>query len=606
MQLVLNVFERVSEEDKLDKSILDSRPSLFVDLEDGTSVPVAPNAYAAHLLFADTISLLGGKQTPTFIKIGHLPTDSALELVESCLKNHVQLLRSHPSLLYLVKKQLYPIIQSMLNDKHMRFGVGTRLMQITQILLGGFVDDMSEECNEIWKTLTQILESNDRQSWMKCISLEVIQSLFSNGSVIINLYQQFGKDTFNSLLTATARFVGEKAHVMGHNNDMAGLGTRYIPKETATVDASSYSYVGEVAAMMGTNTANQPTILPQRQYKLNADHKITKLRMVDQRDKHDAPAISDSASLYVALLIILDVCNVFKSIQNNDSLTKEMILESWPPIIATLSQYLNGEIDDEIFVKCIKSVENMAVVSGTLGLNVPRDAFLGLLYGLSCPTMAITAIVRWNERRSDISSPSLENMPSASTPTTSTFSYPPPRLSNRNHICLGVLINLTAVLSNLLGDSWFSVLETLQNAHYVLGSHLDYEKKQKQYIPSAEQGTTAGIADNVGVNIAQNSSDARLLYDNIEEIFKHSVDFNKKSLDLFVYALCRLIVGDGVNAATKSPTSSTRTSIEAATRKSSATYPRNNESVFAISKIDVVGQLNVRRLIIDEAVSNFP
>ncbi|TIB43067.1 hypothetical protein E3P83_00970 [Wallemia ichthyophaga] len=607
MQLVSNVFERVREEDKLDKSILDSRPSLFVDLEDGTSVPVAPNAFAAHLLFADAISLLNGTKLPSYINIGRLPTDSALDLVESCLKNHIHLFKTHPSLLYLVKKQLYPIIQSMLNDKHMRFAVGIRLMQITQILVDGFLDDMVQECREIWTNLIQILESNDGQSWMKCISLEVTQSLFSNRAIVINQYQQLGKDIFNSLLTAIARFVGEKAHVMGHNSDMSGLGTRYIPKEPATVDASSYSYVGEVAAMVGTNTANQPTHFSQRQFKLSADRKI-KLRMMDQRDKHDAPAISDVSSLYVALLIILDVCNVFKTIVNSENLAKEMIVDSWPPIIATLSQYLNGEIDDDIFVKCIKSVENMAVVSGTLGLEVSRNAFLGLLYGLSCPNMAINAIVRWNERRSDIGSPSLESMSknmsigmtptTATVPTSSTFSYPPPRLSNRNHICLGVLINLTAVLSNLLGDSWFDVLETLQNAHYVLDSHLDYERKQKQYIPSAEQGTTTAIADNVAVNIAQNSSDARLLYDNIEEIFKHSVDFNERSLEIFVHALCRLSVGDGVNAAAKSPRSSTRTSIEG-NRASGGKEVRS--SVFAISKIDVVGQLNLRRLMIGDA-----
>ncbi|TIA87139.1 hypothetical protein E3P99_03361 [Wallemia hederae] len=606
MQLVLNVFERVSDEDKLDKAVLDSRPSLFVDLEDGTSVPVAPNAYAAHLLYADAITLLSEEKHPLhFIKVGELSRESALELVDSCLKNHVQLFKNHPSLLHLTKHQLYPIIRKMLNDKHIRFSIGTRLMQVTQIILGGFVEEMTAECNELWDTLTQILETTDHLSWMKCCTLELIQSLFSDGENVINVFQLFGKDSYNKLLTAIARFIGEKANVMGHNNDMAGLGTRYIPKETATVDASSYSYVGEVAAMMGNNTSSANTKqLPQRQYRLTASNKLSRLRMMDQRDKQDAPAISDTASLYIALLIILDVCNVYKSIQNNDELTKDMISESWPATIATLSQYLNGEIDDEIFVKCVKSVENMAVVSGTLELNVARDAFLGLLYGFSCPTMAITAIIRWNDRRTDGSmSPSAEHIPNSTSNAPATaYSYPPPRLSNRNHICLGVLINLTAVLSNRLGASWFEVLETLQNAHYVLHSHLDYERKQKQFIPSSEQGTTAAITDNIGVNIAQNSSDAKLLYDNIEEIFKHSVDFSKESLEEFVSALCRLSVGESVggSANTTSPSSSTRASIEV-TRKSSGTYPRHNQSAFAISKLDVVAQLNMRRLIVGEA-----
>ncbi|TIB78671.1 hypothetical protein E3Q22_02489 [Wallemia mellicola] len=598
MQLILNVFERLNDEDKLDKSTLDSRPSLFVDLEDGTSLPVAPNAFTAHMLFADTITLLEAKneQPLRFIKIGHLPTESSLELIESCLKNHVDLFKSHPSLLHLVKKQLYPIIQSMINDRYMNFGIATRVFQITRIILAGFENEMKDECKELWKTITDILESVHYKVWMKCLSLEITQSLFNNNKFVILFYQNHGKEIFINLLTAIARFVGEKAHVMGHNNDISGLGTRYIPKETTTLDASSYSYVGEVAAMMGTNTTNQANNLPQRQYKLNADERSRKLRVVDQRDKHDAPTINDSYSLHVALLIILEVCNVFKSIQDNDELIIGMINESWPPLIASLSQYLNGEIDDELFVKCIKSAENMAVVSGTLQLMAPRDAFLGMIYGLACPTLAVTAVMKWNERKSDVGSmsPSLESIPS-------TYSYPPPRLSNRNHICLGVLINLTAVLSNTLENSWFDVLETLQNAHYVLGSHLDYEMKQKQFIPSAEQGTTTAVADYVGNNIAQNSSDARVLYEGIEEIFKHSVDFNKDSLEMFVHALCRLSVGDGVTSNFKSPTSSRRTSMEAFSRKSSATYVRQNESAFAISKIDVVGQLNVERLISNQA-----
>ena len=651
MQLVLNIFDRVSEEDGQDKHFKDSKPSLFVDLEDGTSVPVGPCAFAAHYLFSD-ILVLASNQKPLnlqFIKIQSLSRISSLELIGSSLSNHQQLFKSHKSLLYLVQKKLYPLLIDLLNDKNnLNFPISIRLFQILQILANSFYIELNAECLYIWRALIDVIQFDNRL-WMKTIGLEVCQFLCNNIQIIEHIYRSYNDEIFLPFLTALNRFLSDKNSIIGTNSDMSGLGTRQLPRDlsrqSGQFDASSYSYVGEVAAMVGAATTGVNGLNSNKSPKLSVTD-VIKIKVIDQKDKSDAPLINEVYPLFVSVQVLISICeklcNVIKTKNNqtdkfklineeNDQIQtiKSMLDIGWPPILASLSRFISGEIDDELFIIGIKTAEDMAITSGLLCLTTPRDAFLGLIYRLACPTLVVTATMKWNEHQVyngreneqspiTVSSPQVETLNS---PTLPISSYPPPRLSNRNHICLGIIITLSRKLSELLNGSWYEVIETLQNASYVLKSQLEFERKQKQFIPITEQNQ-ASKTDFFGLNnntLTQNTADANVLFKAIQSVFEDSVHLEKASLEWFVYALCRLCTGDNSsikdsnnNDDQSSLSSSRRTSIEVYSpsmpsllnRRTSGGYSRFNENTFAIEKIDVVGKLNVKKLIQGEAVSD--
>ena len=104
----------------------------------------------------------------------------------------------------------------------------------------------------------------------------------------------------------------------------------------------------------------------------------------------------------------------------------------------------------------------MTNVAGMLGLTTPRDAFFASLAKFAIPSRVVSSLDTYVEP------------PTPRTPGTFsenlglTGPAQAPGLSERNMACLKVYIASSLFLAGSLGDSWFNILETLQNADYVL------------------------------------------------------------------------------------------------------------------------------------------
>lgn len=145
---------------------------------------------------------------------------------------------------------------------------------------------------------------------------------------------------------------------------------------------------------------------------------------------------------------------------------KSLISQSWPAFLAALSFIISTELSDELFVEVLASYQAMTNVSGMLGLSTPRDAFFNSLSKFAVPTTVVSSFEAW-----------VENPPVATPRSTTTaiteglgLSGPtqPPALSERNLACLKVFVGCALFLAGSLGDSWYAVLDALQNADGVL------------------------------------------------------------------------------------------------------------------------------------------
>lgn len=318
---------------------------------------------------------------------------------------------------------------------------------------------------------------------------------------------------------------------------------------------------------------------------------------IDQLDKADAPAIPESYIYLLGVQCIISLCEGFasysgpiysniaiqrpraagdsvvrappaldldtlpKSDQTNQlRIVQSIISQAWPALLAALSFIIATNISDEIFVDVLASYQAMTNVSGMLGLTTPRDAFFNSLSKFSVPIRVVSSLEAWVEH------------PPAQTPRSATAAFSeglglggptqPPGLSERNMACLKVLLGCSLFLAGSLGESWYAVLEALQNADGVLSmmtkTGVGYSSSKKGIfggggnLPSGMTGvpptmrsvsgslSSAGTGSTSTKHPLLSDLDVETMQLSIQRLFDSSKNLEDSAFKDFVNALCKL------------------------------------------------------------------
>ena len=137
----------------------------------------------------------------------------------------------------------------------------------------------------------------------------------------------------------------------------------------------------------------------------------------------------------------------------------DMIQSGWPALLAALSFLIATNLSDDLFMDVLASYQAMTNVAGMLGLATPRDTFFTSLSKFAIPTRVVTALENYAEPQTPRTAGTLSENLGLTGPAQ------PPGLSERNMACLKVFISSGLFLAGSLGDSWFNILETLQNLY---------------------------------------------------------------------------------------------------------------------------------------------
>ena len=144
-------------------------------------------------------------------------------------------------------------------------------------------------------------------------------------------------------------------------------------------------------------------------------------------------------------------------------IVRAMVDNGWPALLAALSFIISTNLSDELFVDVLTSYQAMTNVAGMLALTTPRDAFLTGLAKFAIPSRVVASLESYIEPHTPRSGGG-----SLSENLGLTSPVQPPGLSERNLVCLKVLVASALFLAGSLGESWYGVMEALQNADYVL------------------------------------------------------------------------------------------------------------------------------------------
>lgn len=300
-----------------------------------------------------------------------------------------------------------------------------------------------------------------------------------------------------------------------------------------------------------------------------------------------------------------------------------MIDECWPAILATCSTFLNAALDSEYYHSLVRAFQKFAHVAGLLQLNTPRDAFLTTLGKASVPPNVFTACLNKGAARpvtptnpdesvggilsnargllsresvaSQSSQPSEKGRQGSVDPTTGA-------LNTRNLLCLRALLNLGIALGPSLGKSWSIILETLQQADFVLFS----SGKAPGKIPTAVKGQDSQAENEANALMSNFNSEIRAVEVAASRLVESTVDFPNKSFVEVVQAICNLLdpaSADVLPGAekTQSPPSTGLQTPAQHRRVLSVSAPApsgpTQEDMLALSKLGDVATVNIERLL---------
>ncbi|KAJ7242359.1 hypothetical protein B0H12DRAFT_1132442 [Mycena haematopus] len=654
-QLVMFVFDKMVDEDRRDD--VDTSQWVEMKLPNGTTKSLGPSERDAFSVFED-LCLLANSEKPNFLKLEFLHKTFALELIESVLTNYHALFRKHTELVLLLQLHLCPLLLKALSDRP-SFPLTLRCTRVVFLLLKQFALELETEAEIFLSLLIKIVgedhseqsEQAPRPQWMRVLAMEIMRGLCSDAELMRNVWARYdahhsGSNVFSALITVLKRLVTEKPALLGVSTQIFGVGVQ----PDSGGNASNSGYGLDVAGMAGmVATAASATVsgvvgMMGSTGGLSLQGSAMKLQCIDQLDKADAPPIPESYIYLLAIQCIVSLCEGFAaftgplystiviqrpraageavirappaldlaSLPDDDPSTAQLrivsaIIESgWPALLAALSFIIATNLSDDIFVEVLASYQAMTNVAGMLGLTTPRDAFFTSLSKFAVPTRVVSSLD--HSYGAEVQTPRT----AASLSENLGFSTGPaqlPGLSERNLACLKVLVASALFLAGSLGESWFGILEALQNADYVLTSKAGGAGTKR-----ATGSRTVSGSSGAGTRHALLSDlEPEALQAAIQRLFDASKNLEDDAFRHFINALCKLsaeMVGmqtDGesqiVDASERNSLEDTATltpKVEAAHRRrvSGIHLPRTLRSGdFGINKLKGVAILNIYRLI---------
>ena len=461
---------------------------------------------------------------------------------------------------------------------------------------------------------------------------------------VANPYANVNSSTEQVMLESSG-VTGIISSSVGNDGHNTGISTQWSVMRVPCIDQldkseppsipDSYIYSLTLACITSLSEGLAKFILPLT---VPGDSRRKRGTRQDSTRDTESPAPTDDRSDVPADRIPLERSSSFKKnpvpinplmleshpMQAEVKICADFIDECWPALLATCSTFLYAALDSEYYHSLVRAIQKFAHVAGLLQLNTPRDAFLTTLGKAAVPPNVFTACLNAGGPRpstpttsSDSSSifsnaRGLLTVDSLVSPSTAMADKPrQPSMDNtattlntRNLLCLRALLNLGIALGPTLSSSWRIILETLQQADFVLFS----TGKSGSRTPTAVRGQDQQADQEANVLLGNFSTEIRAVETAASRLFESTIDFPNASFVEVVEAVCHLIdkhaeIPSEPSSRPQSPPSGglLKTPMGPHKRVLSISAPSaaapNQEDQFALAKLGDLAAINIDRLL---------
>lgn len=176
-QMIISLFEWVGEEEALNSGVQSESNGFELS-----------HALDALLILSDVTCRLDDQKCEA-LDLSKVDKPFALDLIESVLVNHGNIIRSNPPLSSLIKNRICPyLIESLKQQCNSGdFAKTCRHWRIIQFLIGDFNDLFPDECEIFLIYATKILKESNL-NWERAMVLEVLKIIFQSQNLIEEFY----------------------------------------------------------------------------------------------------------------------------------------------------------------------------------------------------------------------------------------------------------------------------------------------------------------------------------------------------------------------------------------------------------------------------------
>ncbi|XP_054718862.1 protein MON2 homolog [Uloborus diversus] len=665
-QLVSAVFERIVAEDySPDRDQKSLENVNLEELKAGSRVPpksLPAHAADGFMLFQDLVQLVNADQPFWLIGLTEMTRTFGLELLESILSSFPEVFLKHLEFNFLLKERVCPLIIKLFspNIKYRQgvqasggppntsdkpyFPISMRLLRIVSILIQRYYKMLVTECEIFLSLIVKFLDI-DKPPWQRSLALEVLHKMCIQPELLKSFCQSYdmkphSTKIFKDIVNALGSYVQSMFIASGVNPALPGSGSGGVPA----------SVQGQPPALLAGMPVG-PGITPQAGFlyrgvwfPINQMPSGTcKPVFLEFLDRLEAPGVPDGYGISVAYSCLLDVINSIETIihpqknkvcPNDDSaaepdthatepvreaslpdtsheineadcphdLAEQIVNSTWCGLLAAFTLLIDASTDETATENILKAMQIYGSICGTLGLTIPRDAFITAMCKASLPPHYTLTVLNANPMRTDgkdrkrESEDFVHGIPNSSgasqlplglylgscdgheirqqvvavgTPLP-TASLPlgaqqgPVMLTAKNLQCMRAVLSLAHCHGAVLGTAWHLVLTTVQHLVWILGL--------KPSTGGSLKASHSADSSNAVITTAV-MADLPVLSAMLSRLFESSQYLDEVALHHLIDALCKL----------------SSESMELA-------YTNREPSLFAVAKLLETGLVNLFRV----------
>ncbi|EFA11008.1 Protein MON2 homolog-like Protein [Tribolium castaneum] len=619
-QLVSLVFERVVAEDEL-LSKNDTAPvQKQINMEDfkvpsGTPPKgLPPCAADAYLLFQDLVQLVNADQPYWLIGMTEMTRTFGLELLESVLTQFSVVFYKNAEFSFLLKERVCALVIKLFspNIKYRStmpsnvqqatpfekpyFPISMRLLRVVSILIQKYHSLLVTECEIFLSLIVKFLDP-DKPTWQRSLALEVLHKMTIQPELLNSFCKCYDLNKHTtSIFQDIVNSLGAYVQSLFVNAQLQ-MTTMTITQGQPPV------FLGGLPA--GPGVSPQPGFLMRGVWLpivTTFPTGQTKSIYLEMLDKIEPPTIPDGYGISIAYASLLEIIRSLQitigpqqqgeaepppppePTEDERKLHTQLIISSWCGLLAALTPLIDASTDESVTENILKALQTYASLSGELGLDTPRDAFITAICKSSLPPhYALTVLntvssgIRTGHRDGQ-ELHSIANygeadyrqqvvavgtpLPTSSVPAGT--QQGPVMLTSKNLQAMRALLSLAHCHGSILGTSWHLVLTTLQHLVWILGLK-----------PSTGGSLKAGrfTTDSNAVITTSVMADLPVLSQMLSRLFETSQYLDDVALHHLINALCKL----------------SQEAMELA-------YSNREPSLFAVAKLLETGLVNMPRI----------
>ena len=235
-----------------------------------------------------------------------MPQSLGVELIESVLTDHVDVFRSHPEQMHILRTRLMPFVTNSL-AKNVTFPVSVRVFRILDNVLKSHLSMLVPECETVLSLMTALLDPEKASLWKRALCMEVFRGIHREPGLTREIYAEYDehigrKSVLKDHMAALARLAAEKPTIIGLSKQST------VPVGSANSQESSFEQAamqaGGVAGTIGA-TAGMAEL---NALGISVQWSSIRVPCLDQLDKSEPPNLPDSYIYSLVLTCVNNFC----------------------------------------------------------------------------------------------------------------------------------------------------------------------------------------------------------------------------------------------------------------------------------------------------------